>query len=285
MKIEIIFVFLLISSIYSDETFTASDIVAGTCTSDTYTFTVTGILTGETTSAITITPSFTSPSSPTATCSLPKTATANIESAVNECSISSALNSDTITISAMTATGVTVDVSGLSKSLNDVKCGASVSPLTFAASSIPAGNCGNDGVYTFTVSGTLSAATCSAITLTPAFSSPATAPTVTCSLPATASGNVASAAIECKVTSALNSDTITVSGMTGTGITFSGFPKSMTGTSATKNWRQEQGVSGGNGGSGGSGGNGGSSGSGGSSDDAKFIQLSKFLMIILFFIF
>ena len=95
----------------------------------------------------------------------------------------SSLNSDTITISAMTGNGVTVDVSGLSKSLNDVTCGASSSPLTFAASSIPAGNCGNDGVYTFT-------ATSSAITLTPAFSSPATAPTVTCSLPATASGNL-----------------------------------------------------------------------------------------------
>ena len=67
--------------------------------------------------------------------------------------------------------------------------------------------------------------------------------------------------------------------MTGTGITFSGFPKTMTGTSATcsdKTDVEEQGVSGRNGGR---------SGSGGSSDDAKFIQLSKFLMIILFFIF
>ena len=53
----------------------------------------------------------------------------------------------------------------------------------------------------------------------------------------------------------------------------------MTGTTATcsdKTDVEEQGVSGRNGGS---------SGSGGSSDDAKFIQLSKFLMIILFFIF
>ena len=274
MKIEIIFVLLLISSIYSDETFTASGIVAGACTSGTYTFTVTGSLSGATTAAIAITPSFTSPSSPTATCSLPKTDAGDIASAAIECSITSALNSDTITVSGMTGEGITV--SGLPKSMGGTAtCPESAPPLTFTASSIPAGTCGDDGVYTFKVSGTLSAATSTAITLTPAFTSPATAPTVTCSLPATASGNIASAAVECKVTSALNSDTITVSGMTGTGITLSGFPKSMSETATCSGKTNDAGQ----GGSGGSGGN------GGSGDDAKFIQLSKFLMIILFFIF
>jgi hypothetical protein len=277
MKIEIIFVFLLISSIYSTPAFTASNYGTGTCTSGTYTFTVTGSLSEETTSDIAISATFSSPSTPpTATCSLPQTATANIGSVAITCSITSALNSNTITISAMTGSGVTVDVTGLSsKSLSDVTCPESAPPVTFTASSIPAGTCGDDGVYTFKVSGTLSAATSTAITLTPAFTSPATAPTVTCSLPATASGNIASAAVECKVTSALNSDTITVSGMTGTGITLSGFPKSMSGTATCSGKTNDAGQ----GGSGGSGGN------GGSGDDAKFIQLSKFLMIILFFIF
>ena len=63
--------------------------------------------------------------------------------------------------------------------------------------------------------------------------------------------------------------------MTGTGITLSGFPKSMSGTATCSGKTNDAGQ----GGSGGSGGN------GGSGDDAKFIQLSKFLMIILFFIF
>ena len=273
MKIEIIFVFLLISSIYSQVTFTASNYGTGTCTSGTYTFTVTGSLSAATSTVITLTPAFTSPSSPTATCSLPITETEDIASAAIECSITSALNSDTITVSGMTGTGVTVDVSGLSsKSLSDVTCPESAPPLTFTASSIPAGTCGDDGVYTFKVSGTLSAATSTAITLTPAFTSPATAPTVTCSLPITTAENIGSAAVECKVTSALNSDTITVSGMTGTGITLSGFPKSMSGTATCSGKTNDAGQ-------------GGSGGNGGSGDDAKFIQLSKFLMIILFFIF
>lgn len=277
MKIEIIFVFILISSIYSDGgsegiTFTASGIATGTCTSGTYTFKVNGALTGATTGAISITATFSSPSTPpTATCSLPKTDAADIASVAIECSITSVLNDDTITISAMTGTGVTF--AGLPKSMGGTAtCAASEPSLTFTASSIPAGTCGNDGVFTFKVSGTLSAATSSAITLTPAFSSPATAPTVTCSLPATASGNVGSAAVECKVTSALNSDTITVSGMTGTGITLSGFPKSMSGTATCSGKTNDAGQ-------------GGSGGNGGNGDDAKFIQLSKFLMIILFFIF
>ena len=276
MKIEIIFVFLLISSIYSDEespglTFTASGIATGTCTSGTFTFKVNGALSAATAEAITITATFDSPSSPTATCSLPQTEADDITTAAIECSITSVLNGDTITISAMTGEGITV--AGLPKSMGGTAtCAASASPLTFTASSIPAGTCGNDGVFTFKVSGTLSAATSSAITLTPAFSSPATAPTVTCSLPATASGNVGSAAVECKVTSALNSDTITVSGMTGTGITLSGFPKSMSGTATCSGKTNDAGQ-------------GGSGGNGGNGDDAKFIQLSKFLMIILFFIF
>ena len=268
MKIEIIFVFLLISSISTDPTFTASGIATGTCTSGSYTFKVNGALTAATATAITITPTFTSPSAPTVTCSLPATTDENKGSAAIECTITSALNGDTITISAMTGTGVTVD--GLPKSMSGtVTCGASAPALTFTASSIATGTCGNDGIFTFKVSGALSAATSSAITITPTFTSPTKAPTVTCSLPVTAAANIASAAVECKVTSALSGDKITVSAMTGTGVTISGLPQTMTGTATCAGKSEEKK----------------NDGSDGSDDDAKFIQLSKFLMIILFTIF
>ena len=140
---------------------------------------------------------------------------------------------------------------------------------TFTASNIATGTC-NEGEYTFIVSGTLSAATSSAITITPTFTSPTSAPTVTCSLPVTAAANIGSAAIECKVTSALSSATITVSGMTGTGVTVSGLPKTMTGTATCAGKTDNSNPTGDN---------------EGSDDNAKFIQLSKFLMVILFFIF
>ena len=274
MKIEIIFVFLLISSIFSNDapTFTASAIATGTCTSGSYTFKVNGELTAATDTAITITPTFTSPSAaPTVTCSLPATTDQNKGSAAIECTITSALNGDTITISAMTGTGVTVD--GLPQTMSGtVTCGASAPAITFTASSIATGTCGNDGIFTFKVSGALSAATSSAITITPTFTSPTKAPTVTCSLPVTAAANIASAAVECKVTSALSGDKITVSAMTGTGVTISGLPQTMTGTATCAGKSEEKK-------------NEGSDGSDGSDDDAKFIQLSKFLMIILFTIF
>ena len=137
---------------------------------------------------------------------------------------------------------------------------------TFTASSIATGTC-SSGKYTFSVSGTLSADTASAITITPTFTSPDPAPTVTCSLPATSAGN---AAIECEITSALNGATITVSGMTGSGVTVSGLPKTMTGTATCAGKTDNSNPTGDN---------------EGSDDNAKFIQLSKFLMVILFFIF
>ena len=268
MKIEIIFVFLLISSISTDPTFTASGIATGTCTSGSYTFKVNGALTAATATAITITPTFTSPSAPTVTCSLPATTDENKGSAAIECTITSALNGDTITISAMTGTGVTV--AGLPQTMSgSATCGAAAPALTFTASSIATGTCGNDGIFTFKVSGALSAATSSAITITPTFTSPTKAPTVTCSLPVTAAANIASAAVECKVTSALSGDKITVSAMTGTGVTISGLPQTMTGTATCAGKSEEKK----------------NDGSDGSDDDAKFIQLSKFLMIILFTIF
>ena len=256
-------------------TFTASSIAEGTCSNGKYTFSVSGSLNAATTSAITITPTFTSPTSaPTVTCTLPITAAANIGSAAIVCEITSALSSATITVSAMTGTGVTV--SGLPKTMTGTATCAGNAPneptttTTFTASSIATGTC-NDGVYTFKVSGSLNAATTSAITITPTFTSPTSAPTVTCTLPITAAANIGSAAIECKVTSALSDATITVSAMTGTGVTVSGLPKTMTGTATCAGKTDNSNPS--------------SDNEGSDDDNAKFIQLSKFLMVILFFIF
>lgn len=272
MKIEIIFVFLLISSIFStDPSFTASAIASGTCTSGSYTFKVNGVLSAATSTAISITPTFTSPSSPTVTCSLPATTEENLSTAAIECTITSVLNGDSIAISAMSGTGVTF--AGLPLTMTGTAtCGTAAPAVTFTASSIATGTCGNDGIFTFKVSGALSAATSSAISIKPTFTSPTKAPTVTCSLPVTAAANIASAAVECKVTSALSGDKITVSAMTGTGVTISGLPQTMTGTATCAGKSEEKK-------------NEGSDGSDGSDDDAKFIQLSKFLMIILFTIF
>ena len=107
------------------------------------------------------------------------------------------------------------------------------------------GTCGKDVVYKFNVNGALSAATASAIIIKPTFTAPTSSPTCTCSLPITAQANIASAKIECKVTSALSSATITIGSMTGTGVTISGLPKSMTGT-ATCAGKTDSGNDGGN---------------------------------------
>ncbi len=255
-------------------TFTASSIAEGACSNGKYTFSVSGSLNEATNSAITITPTFTSPTSPTVTCTLPTTEAANIASAAIVCEVTSALSSATITVSGMTGTGVTV--SGLPKTMAGTATCAGNTPneptttTTFTASSIATGTC-NDGVYTFKVSGSLNEATTSAITIKPTFTSPTSAPTVTCTLPITAAANIASAAIECKVTSTLSSATITVSAMTGTGVTVSGLPKTMTGTATCAGKTDNSNPS--------------SDNEGSDDDNAKFIQLSKFLMVILFFIF
>ena len=130
---------------------------------------------------------------------------------------------------------------------------------TFTASAIATGTC-TSGSYTFKVNGELSAATATAITITPTFTSLSAAPTVTCSLPASTVENLSTAAIECTITSALNGDTFAISAMTGTGVTVSGLPKTMTGTATCAGKSEEKK----------------NDYSDGSDDDAKFIQLSKF---------
>ena len=276
MKTEILCLFILISFVISDSQLAISAAEAGTCTSSDYTFTLKGKLTGgaaETTFSATTNPSTTT------TCTLQATA-ATVETDVTlSCTATSvSLSSVSLQVTALTKTGNSItDFDSLTGtgSIASVTCPsgtpaqdpAGVS-YTFTAKSIPAGTCGTDGVYTFTISGTLSAATTSALTITPTFTSPSTKPNVTCSLPITTSANINSANIECKVTSALSSATVEVSALSGTGITFSGLPQTMSGTATCAGKSNDSGS--------------GNDGNGNDGSDGKFIQLSKFLIFAIF---
>ena len=280
MKIEILCVFLLITcfeEVASTTTLEITGATAGSCSESTYTFTLTGELAGTTTaSAVTLTAT-TNPVT-TATCTLPSGSTAG--AITISCSASSVNIDGNYVISALALpAGNTVlsenpTVSGAT--IASVKCPASnqqqeegevVESTTFTASSIGTGTCGNDGVYTFNVNGALSAATASAISITPTFTAPTSSPTCTCSLPITAQANIASAKIECKVTSALSSATITIGSMTGTGVTVGGLPQTMSGT-ATCAGKTDSGNEGGN-----------------NDSNANLIHLSKMLILAFFFLF
>ena len=241
MKIEILCVFLLITcfEVTSQATLAISAAAAGTCTGSTYTFTLTGTLTGTTADDLTLTAT-TNPVT-TATCTLAAT---------------NAQGSVTLSCS---ATSVTLD--------GNYVISALALPAGNTVLSIGTGTCGNDGVYTFNVNGALSAATASAISITPTFTAPTSSPTCTCSLPITAQANIASAKIECKVTSALSSATITIGSMTGTGVTIKGLPQTMTGT-ATCAGKTDTGNEGGN-----------------NDSNANLIHLSKMLILAFFFLF
>ena len=279
MKIEILCVFLLITcfeKVASDTTLAISAAAAGTCTGSTYTFTLTGTLAGDTTQSAVELTATTNPVT-TATCTLPSGSTAG--AITISCSASSVNIDGNYVISALALpAGNTVlsenpTVSGAT--ISSVKCptsevneeGQGVASPTFTASSIGTGTCGNDGVYTFNVNGQLSAATASAISITPTFTAPTSSPTCTCSLPITATANIGTAKIECKVTSALSSATITIGSMTGTGVTIKGLPQTMTGT-ATCAGKTDTGNEGVN-----------------NDSNANLIHLSKMLILAFFFLF
>ena len=275
MKIEILCVFLLITcfeKVASDTTLAISAAAAGSCSESTYTFTLTGELAGTTTaSAVTLTAT-TDPVT-TATCTLAITSQAGAVSL--SCSATSVNLNGNYVISALAPPDDSIitetpTVSGAT--ISSVKCPDSEEHVeepgtTFTASGIGTGTCGNEGVYTFNVNGQLSAATASAISITPTFTAPTSSPTCTCSLPITATANIASAKIECKVTSALSSATITIGSMTGTGVTIKGLPQTMTGT-ATCAGKTDGGNEGGN-----------------NDSNANLIHLSKVLILAFFFLF
>ena len=275
MKIEILCLFLLIT--YTSSATLAitgvGDNPAPSCSGTTYTFTLTGTLTGTTTASVTLTAT-TNPIT-TASCVLPKTdaegsvtltCTATDVSIDGNYAITALAKPDEQQLSSdPTISGVTIpSVNCPSQATNPT--------LTFTASGISTGTCDSKGQYTFKVNGELSAATNSAISITTAFTSPATAPTYTCSLPIT-SDNLSSAYIECTITSVLSSDTITIGSMTGTGITISGLPKSMTGTATCSGKTESEDD------------NTNQNNNNSSDDDGKFIQVCKFVILTIFLIF
>ena len=277
MKIEILCVFLLITcfEVTSQATLEITGATAGKCTDSSLAFTLTGTLTGTTADDLTLTAT-TNPST-TATCTL-KATDPQGEVTLSCTATSVSLNGEY----AVTGLARPKDNELLSAdptitlaTMSSVKCPASdvqeegevVESPTFTASSIGTGTCGNDGVYTFNVNGALSAATASAISIKPTFTAPTSSPTCTCSLPITATANIGTAKIECKVTSALSSATITIGSMTGTGVTIKGLPQTMTGT-ATCAGKTDSGNEGGN-----------------NNSNANLIHLSKMLILVFFFLF
>lgn len=93
-------------------TFTPASKNEGSCTDGVYSFTVTGKVSIATTGETTFTPTFSAPTNPTATCSLP-TSPITDNGAVITCKITSALSNSAITLTGLKAKGFSdVAVSG-----------------------------------------------------------------------------------------------------------------------------------------------------------------------------
>ena len=203
MRFQILSLLIILTFINCDNTFTYVSSDAGSCADNVYTFTVTGTVATATESVTTWTPTFSAPTNPTASCTMPEVAAGG--SGTITCSISSALSNSAITLTKLTADGFyDVNLSGDSSTIATGK----TCPLnTFTYASKTEGNCANNE-YSFTVTGKVTTATESATTWTPTFSSP-TNPTATCTMPAatTAENN---AVITCKITSALSNSDITL---------------------------------------------------------------------------
>ena len=192
--------------------FTVTGKTDGSCENNEYSFTVKGTLTIETKSETTWTPTFSVPSSPTATCTMPAAGT-SASSAVITCTITSAFSNSDITLTGLTAEG-----------FNDVTVGSPHQAIAtgqtceglnnFNFGSKNEGSC-NNNEYSFTVTGTVTKATSSVTTWTPTFSAP-TNPTATCSMPA-ATTEANNAVITCKITSALSNSAITLTKLVADG--------------------------------------------------------------------
>lgn len=93
----------------------------GSCTDKVYTFTVTGTVTKKTTSVTTWTPTFSAPTNPTVTCSMP-VVSADGGTGTITCKITSALTNSAITLTKLAATGFnTVNLSGSESSISTGK--------------------------------------------------------------------------------------------------------------------------------------------------------------------
>ena len=93
-------------------TLTISGKTEGSCTDKVYTFTVTGTVAKTTTAVTTWTPTFSAPTNPTATCSMPVVSSDGGTGTIT-CKITSALTNSAITLTKLVATGFnTVNLSG-----------------------------------------------------------------------------------------------------------------------------------------------------------------------------
>ena len=93
-------------------TLTITGKTEGSCTDKVYTFTVTGTVAKKTTAVTTWTPTFSAPTNPTATCSMPVVSSDGGTGTIT-CKITSALTNSAITLTKLVATGFnTVNLSG-----------------------------------------------------------------------------------------------------------------------------------------------------------------------------
>ena len=104
MRFQILSLLIIISFINCQNTFAFVSKTEGSCANNEYSFTVTGTVTTATESATTWTPTFSAPTNPTATCTMPAATTA-AGNAVITCKITSALSNSTITLTGLSATG------------------------------------------------------------------------------------------------------------------------------------------------------------------------------------
>ena len=192
--------------------FTVTGKTDGSCANNEYSFTVKGTLGSETKSVTTWTPAFSSPSSPTATCTMPASGT-TASSAVITCTITSAFSNSDITLTGLTAEGFNdVTVGSPHQAIATGKTCEGLNNFNFGSKT--EGSC-NNNEYSFTVTGTVTKATSSVTTWTPTFSAP-TNPTATCSMP-TATIEANNAVITCKITSALSNSAITLTKLVADG--------------------------------------------------------------------
>ena len=107
MRFQILSLLIILTFINcTDNTFTFVSKNEGSCADNVYTFTVTGTVGTATTAVTTWTPTFSAPTNPTATCSMPVVA-ADGGSGTITCKITSALSNSAITLTGLSATGFT----------------------------------------------------------------------------------------------------------------------------------------------------------------------------------
>ena len=104
MRFQILSLLIILTFINCQNTFTYASKTEGSCANNVYTFTVTGTVGTATTAVTTWTPTFSAPTNPTATCSMP-TATIEANNAVITCKITSALSNSAITLTKLVADG------------------------------------------------------------------------------------------------------------------------------------------------------------------------------------